>query len=172
MWIGGTFWLLCGRGSLFRWHRRLEHWEVSTDLLLLCLSELLLSISDRLITWPPEGIQQQKLCGISHVRTIWNGTRCIEFMMEKTGMHRHEVETEIYRSSLFPLWYPLKTVLLLVFTMFWDLLTRYFSMTIFFDCGEWWPFSTPSLEKFNLGKYYYFFFFCIRHLSLVFLLQI
>jgi uncharacterized protein (DUF885 family) len=27
----------------------------------------------------------------------WGVEKCITYMMEKTGMHKHEVETEIYR---------------------------------------------------------------------------
>lgn len=32
----------------------------------------------------------------------WSIDRCVEYMMEKTGMHRHEVETEIYRYAGWP----------------------------------------------------------------------
>lgn len=32
----------------------------------------------------------------------WSIEKCIDYMMAKTGMHRHEVETEIYRYSAWP----------------------------------------------------------------------
>ena len=32
----------------------------------------------------------------------WGIERCIDYMMEKTGMHRHEVEVEIYRYAGWP----------------------------------------------------------------------
>lgn len=32
----------------------------------------------------------------------WSIEQCINYMMEKTGMHRHEVETEIYRYASWP----------------------------------------------------------------------
>jgi uncharacterized protein (DUF885 family) len=32
----------------------------------------------------------------------WGIEKCIDYMMEKTGMHRHEVETEIYRYATWP----------------------------------------------------------------------
>ena len=32
----------------------------------------------------------------------WSIEQCIDYMMEKTGMHRHEVDTEIYRYASWP----------------------------------------------------------------------
>lgn len=32
----------------------------------------------------------------------WSLDKAIDYMMEKTGMHRHEVETEIYRYATWP----------------------------------------------------------------------
>lgn len=32
----------------------------------------------------------------------WSIDQCVDYMMEKTGMHRHEVETEIYRYAGWP----------------------------------------------------------------------
>lgn len=32
----------------------------------------------------------------------WSIEKCIQYMMEKTGMHYHEVEVEIYRYAAWP----------------------------------------------------------------------